>query len=118
MIKDNTLPHGIDLLGDVSCMWVHRRLAGRITTYTYSTVYALIVLVDIHTGLHSNIIMFSNVTALVLLYFQVQFLTTGGGRVRFNPNLYDCGKVCLSLLGTWSGPSWEPGVSTLLQVGG
>ena len=26
--------------------------------------------------------------------------------VRFNPNLYECGKVCLSILGTWSGPSW------------
>jgi hypothetical protein len=49
---------------------------------------------------------------------QVQFLTTGGGQVRFNPNLYNCGKVCLSLLGTWSGPSWQPGISTLLQVGG
>ena len=47
---------------------------------------------------------------------QVQFLTTGGGTVRFNPNLYHCGKVCLSLLGTWSGPSWQPGISTLLQV--
>jgi hypothetical protein len=30
----------------------------------------------------------------------VKFLTTGNGRVRFNPNLYPCGKVCLSLLGT------------------
>lgn len=30
----------------------------------------------------------------------VNFLTTGGGQVRFNPNLYNCGKVCLSLLGT------------------
>eukprot|EP00955_Chlamydomonas_euryale_P040078 351585-Chlamydomonas_euryale.AAC.15 len=47
---------------------------------------------------------------------QVHFLTTGEGRVRFNPNLYNCGKVCLSLLGTWSGPSWQPGTSTLLQV--
>ncbi|KAK9804781.1 hypothetical protein WJX72_005025 [[Myrmecia] bisecta] len=46
----------------------------------------------------------------------VQFLTTGGGRVGFNPNLYPCGKVCLSLLGTWSGPGWVPGESTLLQV--
>jgi ubiquitin-protein ligase len=27
-------------------------------------------------------------------------------RVRFNPNLYRKGKVCLSLLGTWSGPGW------------
>ena len=46
----------------------------------------------------------------------VQFMTTGGGTVRFNPNLYNSGKVCLSLLGTWAGPGWEPGVSTLLQV--
>lgn len=47
---------------------------------------------------------------------KMQFLTTGGGRVRFNPNLYDDGKVCLSLLGTWSGPSWQPSASTILQV--
>lgn len=44
-----------------------------------------------------------------------RLLTTGSGRVRFNPNLYDSGKVCLSLLGTWSGPSWTP-ASTILQV--
>ena len=25
------------------------------------------------------------------------------GTIRFNPNLYNCGKVCLSLLGTWKG---------------
>jgi len=31
---------------------------------------------------------------------------TGDGRVRFNPNLYQEGKVCLSILGTWPGPSW------------
>ncbi|KAF8486525.1 hypothetical protein JB92DRAFT_3024154 [Gautieria morchelliformis] len=46
----------------------------------------------------------------------VKYLTTGGGRYRFNPNLYADGKVCLSLLGTWSGPGWIPGKSTLLQV--
>ena len=45
-----------------------------------------------------------------------QLLTTGGGKVRFNPNLYANGKVCLSLLGTWSGPGWKPGTSTMLQV--
>jgi len=33
---------------------------------------------------------------------------TGDGRVRFNPNLYVEGKVCLSILGTWPGPSWSP----------
>lgn len=47
---------------------------------------------------------------------RVTFLTTGGGTVRFNPNLYNNGKVCLSLLGTWSGPGWVPNHSTLLQV--
>ena len=38
----------------------------------------------------------------------VQLKTTGGGKIRFNPNLYKDGKVCLSILGTWSGPSWSP----------
>ena len=50
---------------------------------------------------------------------KVQLSTTGGGSVRFNPNLYNCGKVCLSLLGTWSGQggeSWIKDSSTFLQV--
>ncbi|KAB1202971.1 putative ubiquitin-conjugating enzyme E2 26 [Morella rubra] len=41
------------------------------------------------------------------------------GGLRLNPNLYNCGKVCLSLLNTWSGnknEKWIPGVSTILQV--
>jgi len=37
---------------------------------------------------------------------------TGDGRVRFNPNLYVEGKVCLSILGTWSGPSWTSSLTT------
>ena len=28
--------------------------------------------------------------------------------VRFNPNLYTNGKVCLSMLNTWNGPGWVP----------
>ena len=32
---------------------------------------------------------------------RVALRTTGNGTVRFNPNLYSCGKVCLSILGTW-----------------
>ncbi|GFP78608.1 probable ubiquitin-conjugating enzyme e2 26 [Phtheirospermum japonicum] len=39
--------------------------------------------------------------------------------LRINPNLYNCGKVCLSLLNTWGGSQkekWIPGVSTMLQV--
>ena len=47
---------------------------------------------------------------------QASFVSTAGGTVRFNPNLYANGKVCLSLLGTWTGPSWSPGQSTLAQV--
>ena len=27
--------------------------------------------------------------------------------IRFNPNLYEGGKVCLSILGTWQGPKWS-----------
>ena len=50
---------------------------------------------------------------------KVNLQTTGNGTVRFNPNLYNCGKVCLSLLGTWSGnggEKWNKDTSTLLQV--
>jgi baculoviral IAP repeat-containing protein 6 len=70
----------------------------------------------------------------------MRFRTNGGGRVRFNPNLYQDGKgscvrsvylsglhlawlltylripVCLSLLGTWSGEGWNAAYSTILQV--
>jgi len=50
----------------------------------------------------------------------VNLQTTGKGSIRFNPNLYNCGKVCLSLLGTWSGANqgeqWNPGLSTMFQV--
>ncbi|GAV00486.1 hypothetical protein RvY_11325 [Ramazzottius varieornatus] len=47
---------------------------------------------------------------------RVRLLTTGDNTVRFNPNLYANGKVCLSLLGTWSGPQWSPAlnISSLL----
>lgn len=38
---------------------------------------------------------------------RVRLMTTGRGTVRFNPNLYQNGKVCLSILGTWSGPGWS-----------
>lgn len=37
---------------------------------------------------------------------KVLFLT-GDGRTRMHPNLYVGGKVCLSILGTYTGPSWS-----------
>ena len=49
----------------------------------------------------------------------INFTNTGGKR--FNPNLYNCGKVCLSILGTYIGPTasqaekWNTS-STLYQV--
>ncbi|KAI1333146.1 hypothetical protein F5Y16DRAFT_393547 [Xylariaceae sp. FL0255] len=47
---------------------------------------------------------------------KMKLRTTNLGRVRFNPNLYENGTVCLSLLGTWPGESWKPTTSTILQV--
>ena len=35
----------------------------------------------------------------------VKYCTNGNG-IRFNPNLYTCGKVCVSLLNTWRGDQW------------
>jgi len=45
---------------------------------------------------------------------KVTFLTSDG-YTRFNPNLYVDGLVCLSILGTWKGPSWTP-VMTLKSI--
>lgn len=45
---------------------------------------------------------------------KVKFLTTDT-RTRFHPNLYVDGKVCLSILGTYSGPSWS-GTQSLSTV--
>ncbi|VDP91465.1 unnamed protein product [Echinostoma caproni] len=50
---------------------------------------------------------------------QFHLLTTGNGTVRFNPNLYQNGMVCLSILNTWQGApeeKWDPTTSSLLQV--
>eukprot|EP00466_Bigelowiella_natans_P011845 jgi/Bigna1/79474/fgenesh1_pg.62_\ len=47
---------------------------------------------------------------------KMKIITTARGTYRFNANLYANGKVCLSLLGTWSGPGWEPSYSNLQQV--
>eukprot|EP01116_Phalansterium_solitarium_P010607 TRINITY_DN2558_c0_g1_i9.p1 TRINITY_DN2558_c0_g1~~TRINITY_DN2558_c0_g1_i9.p1 ORF type:complete len:504 (+),score=0.67 TRINITY_DN2558_c0_g1_i9:291-1802(+) len=49
----------------------------------------------------------------------VNLETTGNGTMRFNPNLYGDGKVCLSLLGTWHGDAnskWNSSTSSLFQV--
>lgn len=36
----------------------------------------------------------------------VKFIVNDGV-TRFNPNLYKCGKVCLSILNTWNGDKWS-----------
>ena len=56
---------------------------------------------------------YPNTTPEVLIH------TTGNNTVRFNPNLYNTGKVCLSLLGTWQGSEsekWNASTSSFLQV--
>jgi len=47
----------------------------------------------------------------------VKYMTNGGG-VRFNPNLYIDGKVCISLLNTWTGEQWTScqNISSILLV--
>ena len=55
-------------------------------------------------------------TLTVCLHPQVWYRSWG---LRVNPNLYENGYVCLSLLGTWNGrpeQCWNPEASTLLQV--
>lgn len=45
--------------------------------------------------------------------------TTGRRSIRFNPNLYNDGKVCLSVLNTWHGrpeEKWNAQTSSFLQV--
>ncbi|KAJ3700992.1 hypothetical protein LUZ61_004697 [Rhynchospora tenuis] len=64
-----------------------------------------------------------------LFFFDIQFPSDyphsppkahyHSGGLRLNPNLYQCGKVCLSLLNTWSGSGcerWNSKTSTMLQV--
>ena len=53
-----------------------------------------------------------------VLYFDINFPTnypfnplnikynSNGNNLRIHPNIYTCGKVCLSILGTWPGPKW------------
>lgn len=51
------------------------------------------------------------------LMMQSAYYHSGGWRI--NPNLYEEGKVCLSLLNTWTGRGnevWDPKSSSILQV--
>lgn len=36
---------------------------------------------------------------------KVKYLTNDGN-TRMHPNFYSCGKVCVSIIGTWNGPGW------------
>ena len=40
-----------------------------------------------------------------------KFLNWQNSKTRMHPNLYVDGKLCLSILGTWSGPSWTSAMS-------
>lgn len=61
---------------------------------------------------YSLLCVYRTVSLLQMVYYY-------SGGLRINPNLYECGKVCLSLLNTWSGKGnekWVPKQSTMLQV--
>ena len=50
---------------------------------------------------------------------KVNLITTNNSTFRFNPNTYENGYVCLSLLGTWEGSNderWDPVNSSILQL--
>lgn len=52
-----------------------------------------------------------------MIILQQAYYHSGG--LRLNPNLYENGKVCLSLLNTWTGKGtevWDPQESSILQV--
>ena len=40
----------------------------------------------------------------------IKYLSTNGS-IRFHPFLYENGKVCLSILGTWAGPQWTSAIT-------
>ena len=50
-------------------------------------------------------------------YYTQGYLNYSGQKthflIRFNPNLYTCGKVCLSMLNTWKGDGWTPALSII-----
>lgn len=51
--------------------------------------------------------------------YQPPMVYYNSGGLRVNPNLYESGKICLSLLNTWTGSGsevWNPENSTILQV--
>ena len=54
-----------------------------------------------------------------IIFCTVQLAYYHSGGLRINPNLYEEGKVCLSLLNTWTGKGnevWDPNSSSILQV--
>jgi len=70
----------------------------------------------VYTFFHVHFFLFSSLTKGHFSMQEVHYHSCG---LRLNPNLYSSGKVCLSLLNTWSGhqnEKWLPGFSTILQV--
>lgn len=46
---------------------------------------------------------------------RVKLMNTDQNSIRFNPNIYKNGMICLSILGTFTGPGWNP-LNTLYSV--
>jgi hypothetical protein len=83
------------------------------STSTLSSVPSSVDLIDLRAPL-------DHCTLWAFLYSVLADCTSAALSCGSDPNLYANGKVCLSLLGTWSGDSggeaWNARTSTLLQV--
>lgn len=92
------------------------------TVFSFSIASFLLATPQVHRYVSLMFHVFSDVSCAMYniksIYFLQQVYYHSGG-LRLNPNLYQCGKVCLSLLGTWHGKNsenWIPDKSTMLQV--
>ena len=89
-----------------NCLWF--------TSYTSDLVYSnLQSFILFKLMMSKNVLFFLTKSAIL----QSAYYHSGGWKI--NPNLYEEGNVCLSLLNTWTGRGnevWDPTSSSILQV--
>ena len=93
------------------------------TVFSFSIFISQIPILQCHQYVlpetSSKCVLFLNLNDSGSSFFCWQNVYYHSGGLRINPNLYNCGKVCLSLLGTWPGSArekWLPNESTMLQL--
>ena len=82
--------------------------------YTYvndkdiGKIYVMIVGTEDTPYEHGYYFLKSQYQMIILYLHQNLHLKQQMENIRFNPNLYTNGKVCLSIINTWNGPGWVP----------